>query len=540
MARLGLLDDAAPMFAPGIVPRAGVLLAVPLLIASGVFGVASKVYGNIGPAFYGLRTSVLALLLMALVRIKRAENLKDVAPVDLGRVLGLDRAPEMKTLRGKVKELAAAKKGLEFMRLLAQKRVEQHADDLGYLYIDGHVRVYGGDVKLPKAYVMQRRIAMSGTSDYWVNDQRGQPLLVITAKANEGMTKMLQPVLAEVRTVIGERRATVVFDRGGWSPKLFELLIDDHWDILTYRKGKTKKVSARAFQEHSGTIDGRKVTYKLAEKRVRFLGGKLKLRQITVLGEDGYQTNIIASKEGVLSVELACRMFDRWRQENYFKYMKEEFALDALVEYGHEAADPTRMVPNPKRKAIDKKLNAAKADLAKLESEYGAAAFDNRENERRTVRGFKIANGRAIGKPLREAREKVQSVLERRMHIPTRVTISEALEDKPVQLRTETKRLTDTFKMIAYQTETALVDLLRPHYARTEDEGRTLIASALQSAAELKLSDDEICVRLAAQSSPHRTRAVHAVCGELNKIGACYPGTRLRLRFEVAGAEMPQ
>ena len=294
------------------------------------------------------------------------------------------------------------------------------------------------------------------------------------------------------------------------------------------------------FRFNSGNVDGREVKYKLAEKRVRFLGGKLKLRQITVLGEDGYQTNIIASKEGVLSVELACRMFDRWRQENYFKYMKEEFALDALVEYGHEAADPNRMVPNPKRKTIDKELNAARTDLANHEREYGAAAFDNKEEERPTVRGFKIANGGAIGKPLREARENVQSIVTRRKAIPTRVTVSEALEDEPVRLRTETKRLSDTFKMIAYQTETALVDLLRPNYRRTENEGRTLIASAMQTAAELRLTDGELCVRLTAQSSPHRTRAVEAVCGEVNKIGACFPGTRLRLRFEIAGGDAPQ
>lgn len=538
MAQLGLLDDAPPLFAEGLVPRAGVLLAVPLLIGSGVFGIAAQVYGSLGPAFYGLRTSVLAFVLLALLRIKRAENLKEVAPRDLGRFLGLDRAPEMKTLRRKLRELAAREKGLEFMRLLAQERVKQHAADMSYLYVDGHVRVYNGKAKLPKTYVMQRRLAMPGTSDYWVNDQRGQPLLVITSEANEGMTKMLARVLKDVRAVLGERRAIIVFDRGGWSPKLFKLLIDDHWDILTYRKGKTRKIPARAFQEHSATIDGRTVTYKLAEKRVQFLRGKLKLRQITVMGEDGYQTNILASKDGIPPIELVCRMFDRWRQENYFKYMKEEFALDALVEYGDEVADPNRMVPNPKRKAIDKELKAARADLGKLEREYGAAAFDNKEDKRPTVRGFKIANGSAIGKPLRDAREKVESIVTRRRDVPTRVTVSEALQDKPVRLRTESKRLSDTFKMIAYQTETALVDLLRPHYRRTEDEGRTLIASALQSAAELKLNDGELCVRLATQSSPHRSRAIQAVCDELNKIGACFPGSNLRLRYEVVGAEV--
>ena len=144
MARLGLLEDAAPMFAPGLVPRGGVLLAIPVLVSSRIFEVAPRVYGSIGPAFYGLRTSILAFLLMALLRVKRAENLKEVAPQELGRVLGLDRAPEMKTLRRKLAELAAQGKGLEFMRLLAHIRAKEHAGDLAYLYIDGHVRVYSG------------------------------------------------------------------------------------------------------------------------------------------------------------------------------------------------------------------------------------------------------------------------------------------------------------------------------------------------------------------------------------------------------------
>jgi len=193
MAQLGLLDDATPMFAPGIVPKGGVLLAVPMLIDSGIFDIAETVYGGIGPAFYGLRTSFMAFLLMALLRIKRTEHLKEVSPAALGRILGLDRALEMKTLRGNLHQLAERKKSLEFMRLLAKSRADEYANDLAYLYVDGHVRVYSGQEDLPKAYVMQRRRAMPGTVDYWVNDKKGQPLLVITAEANEGLSKMLSP-----------------------------------------------------------------------------------------------------------------------------------------------------------------------------------------------------------------------------------------------------------------------------------------------------------------------------------------------------------
>jgi hypothetical protein len=74
------------------IARAGVLLAVPALAQSGVFESARQVYGTLGPAFYGLRTSLMTLLLMALWRIKRPESLKEHSPAELGRVLGLDRA----------------------------------------------------------------------------------------------------------------------------------------------------------------------------------------------------------------------------------------------------------------------------------------------------------------------------------------------------------------------------------------------------------------------------------------------------------------
>ena len=166
-ASLGLLEDAAPLFSSATaVPRAGVLLALPVLVASGVFECAQKVYGTLGPAFYGLRTSVLTLLLMALWRIKRPEGLKEHSPQDLGRVLGLDRAPEVKTLRRKLASLAAVGRAADFGRALAEQRVALRGAALGFLYVDGHVRVYHGQHRLPKTHVTRLRISLPATSDY--------------------------------------------------------------------------------------------------------------------------------------------------------------------------------------------------------------------------------------------------------------------------------------------------------------------------------------------------------------------------------------
>jgi DNA-binding CsgD family transcriptional regulator len=178
LAYLGLLDDAAPLFSSSThVPRAGVLLALPALVDSGVFTIARKIYGSIGPAFYGLRTSLVALLLMALLRIKRPEALKEHVPRDLGRVLGLDRAPEVKTLRRKLSRLAAYGRAAEFGRALAQHRVADRGTALGFLYVDGHVRVYHGKRTLPKTHVARMRLSMPATTDYWVNDTVGRPAL---------------------------------------------------------------------------------------------------------------------------------------------------------------------------------------------------------------------------------------------------------------------------------------------------------------------------------------------------------------------------
>ncbi|MCP4677251.1 MAG: hypothetical protein GY854_17405 [Deltaproteobacteria bacterium] len=95
------------------------------LVQSGVFRLSVKLYGDIGPAFYGLRTMFLVLLFMALWRIKRPENLKERDPASLGLMLGLDRAPEVKTVRRKLTRLAARYKAEQLGQELAQIRVEQ-------------------------------------------------------------------------------------------------------------------------------------------------------------------------------------------------------------------------------------------------------------------------------------------------------------------------------------------------------------------------------------------------------------------------------
>ena len=376
---------------------------------------------------------------------------------------------------------------------------------------------------------------MPATSDYWVNDSAGDPLLVITAEANAGLVKMLPAVLQQVRSLVGKRRVTVVFDRGGFSPKLFQQILAADFDILTYRKGRYPRIPRKRFQPCQTRLGGTMTTYLLADQEVRLLKGKLRLRQVTRLAEDGHQTPILTSRRDLPAAQVAYRMFDRWRQENFFKYLREEFALDALADYAVEPDDPAREVPNPKWAAVDAQLRQAHARLDRLEAEYGLEAFTNLEQHRRTMRGFKIAQGK-LGRQIWDAWQRVEQLEARRNKIPRRVPVQSISSELVVKLAPEIKHLTNLIKMVAYQAESELLRTMAPHYHRVADEGRTLIQSALGSTADLEVTENELTVTLAPLSSAHRTRAIAGLCKELNEFETIFPGSSLRLRYEIRGS----
>jgi hypothetical protein len=376
------------------------------------------------------------------------------------------------------------------------------------------------------------RLSMPATSDYWVNDMAGDPLFVITAEANAGLVKMLPGILEQVRSLLGDRRVTVVFDRGGYSPKLFQKILVAGFDLLTYRKGPYPRISRRYFRPHRTRQNGRMITYMLADQSVRLLKGKLRLRQVTRRMDKGHQTPILTSRLDLPAAQVAYRIFERWRQENFFKYLCEEYALDALAEYAVVPDDPTREVANPAWAAVDAKLRQAQAHLDRLQAEYGLEALTSLEQQRPTMRGFKIAHG-PLGQKIWRAIQHVVRLEVRRAKLPKRVPVQAATNEPVVKLAPERKHLTNLIKMVAYQAEGDLLRILAPHYRRVNDEGRTLIQSALASAADIEVTEQELRVTLAPMSSPHKTRAIAALCQELNQSETLFPGSTLRLRYSI-------
>jgi hypothetical protein len=526
---------------------AGVLLAIPVMRRHRVLEVFSELYKTLGFwALYGLQTTVTLMVFLALWRIKRPEQLKGHSPGDLGRPLGLARVPEVKTVRRKLAQLAHEGEAREAMLKLAKIRVEQEEELLGYLYVDGHVRPYGGRFDLAKGYSMLKHMPVRATTDTWVNDSRGDPLFMVTSEINEGLTQALGTALEQARKLVGDdRRVTVIFDRGGYSPQLFVGLLEAGYDIITYRKGKSKEIAAEGFEKRVIEVDGKKTTYDLNDqKKVRVGSEKIEwsdgtkrfltMRQVTRRKPDnGHQTNVITSRQDLEPEQVLWRMFNRWRQENFFKYMLEEFAIDGLVEYGCEGVDPKLERPNPAHHALTKEIETLQGRIGRLQSQRCELIGEGRPApeappgfERFVLEHYQADE---LLEQIRELAQHLQELDARRSEVPERISAGD-LE----RLKTERQQVATVLKVAAYNIETELVRMVAPHYARTERDGRKLIAAALRSSADLEVVADELRVTLAPQSSPHRSRAIAALCASLNKAGAVAPGTGLRLVLDCA------
>ena len=541
LAPTGLLVEAMPLFeAAESVAKAGVLVALPALLGQGLVEVGQTLYGRLKNGYYGLTSMLLSFGLMALVRITSTEGLTTHAPGEFGRVLGLDRAPEMKTARRKLAELAGRGRALEFSRAFAERWATEAPDALGYLYIDGHVRPYHGrTLTLPKTHVPRRRLCMPATTDYWVNDAHAEPLLFITAPANEGLLAMMtQELLPQIRTLAGDdRRVTLIFDREGWSPTTFRTWMQAGFDVITYRKGRYRDWQRRCFTAVTVDVSGRPVTYLLAERMVRVAPG-FRMREVRRLCETGHQTSVVTTRRDLPIETVARRMFSRWQQENFFRYMRQEFAVDHLPTTAVEPADPERRVPNPAVTKTQRERGRVMGQLAKAEQAYGQQAHDHAEQTRRAGRGVTTsqAEQRREITQLRAACEQLDAAI---TALPARVPVRDTMHGEPViRLERERKIITDTVKMVAYRAETQLANLVGPLLSHRHAEARKFMRQVFALPADL-LPDyerGELRVRLHSLTTPRDNRVLASLCAVLNELDVYYPDTELKLVLEATQA----
>ena len=544
LARWGLLGEGAePVFTAGArYPLAGLL---PALEGTGLLNAAREVYGRLKGGFYGMGATLLTLVFLALAGEPRAEGATPVPPAALGRVLGLDRAPEVTTIRRKLAELAAADKAADLIMALARRHAAARPDALGFLHIDGHARVYYGTRIVQKTHVARLKFPAPATMETWVTSQDGDPVFMVVAEPSDSLAGELRRLLPQLRQVAGQdRRVTVCFDRGGWSPALFADITAAGFDLLTWRKGPAPDVPADAFTAITCADDrGREHGYHLADTTITLTisegprkGQTVSLRQVTrrvpARGGGTRQIHALTSRTDLAAGEVCWRLTSRWREENYFRYARTHFALDALDSHAATPDDPGRLVPNPAKKAAAAQVRHAEilAAAAQAQRDASLAALRNPAPGQPVTITSQMIN--ALDAPVEAAYRELGKADTAAAATPSRVPLGTLAPDM-MRLEAEVKQITHAIRMTACNAETALARALDGRYARAGDEAYALTREALTASGDICPGPGQLHIRLDPLTAPRRTQALAALCDQLNQTASRYPGTDLVLHHEV-------
>ncbi len=315
----------------------------------------------------------------------------------------------------------------------------------------------------------------------------------------------------------------------------FKQLWDEHRvAVITYRKNVKDEWNTSLFKSHTLTIQGNETQMLLAEKEV--ILNDVSLREIRRLCANGHQTSIVTSNKKLTIDMVALYMFSRWSQENFFRYMRQDYDFDKMVQYAVEQVDEDVEVVNPEYNRLDYKLKKIRekitrrlAQLYKLEHENVKDSLDSTgKNQAKQV---------LLEKELEEMRCAETALIEQRKETSYRIKIKDMPEDSRYnRLHLESKHFQNIIKMICYRAETSLANLLSPYYKRAINEKRDLAKRIITSKIDLlpDYENGKLSVVLYSLATPKDNAATIEICELLNKQKTKYPGTDLILNYSLA------
>jgi transposase len=558
MAAVGLLQGAPTRFeACRDVTFGGVLCGLPALAGNGLFEHLQTVFPSLG-GYYTTTQVVILLAYMALCRIQTVEQLQYESPGELGKVLGLDRVPEVRCLRKKLSELSQANAPETWAGLLSHQWLQADPELAGKLYVDGHVRLYHGKLtKLPRRYVSRDKLCLRGTTDYWVNDALGRPFFVVERPIDQGLLEAIsndivprllqdvpgQPSAEELEKDPHLCRFTLIFDREGYQPRFFKEMWKTHRiACITYHKFPKDDWAIEEFSEVQITLPtGEQVSLPTAERGSR-IGNKddgwVWVRETRKLTTSGQQISLISTAYSHWAREDAAALFSRWSQENFFRYMMEHYALDLLSEYGVEPIPGTnKPVVNPAWRELDYRCRSLKGQLQTKQAAFTAhtlgAVVDSAQMAQWEKRKTELAE------EVQGLAHQLEEVKLKRKQTPHRIAWEKLPEEHKCQrLAPSRKRLLDTVRLIAYRAETAMTQIIREQLSR-EDDARSIVRDLMRSEADIlpNIPEKLLNVQIHPFANPRTNRAIQHLLKNLNEAEFTYPCTDLKLVYTLIGAQ---
>ena len=394
---------------------------------------------------------------------------------------------------------------------------------------------------------------MRATADYWVNAMDGQPFFVVHQAVDPGLLQVLEnDIIPRLEQDVPNQhspealaadpllhRFTIVFDREGYSPAFIARMKQKRIACLTYHKHPGEDWPKEEFLPTEATLpSGETVTMQLAE-RGTFLGGEVWVREIRKLTGSGHQTSILATDYRSPSAVVGGATFARWSQENFFRYMRQHYSLDSLVDYRTEEIPETTQVVNPAYRALDGQVRKRLGILSRMLAEFGATHLEG-EIDPRQVHAFERRKAE-LQEHITKLQEEVAALKAERKATKRHIAFKELPEEERFKrLSTQSKHFVDTIKMIAYRAETAMAQTLREHMTR-HDDARSLLCALYSTEVDLLPNPEQkiLTVRLHPLANESADAAIRHLCAEINATETLFPGTELRLIYESVSSQNP-
>jgi hypothetical protein len=548
---------ATPTFGNHIdISHGGLLLSLPSLLACGLLRHISRFESVTG--YYTASQVFVSLAFLMLLRVNRLEQTDTVPVGDLGRCLGLDRIPEVKTLRNRIALFCQATNVEEWLSLLSRDWMQSDEALEGTLYADGHVNLYyGKQTQMPKRFVSRLRLCMSGSTDYWVNDRMGAPFFVVHKTINEGMISVLkediiprlktdvpnQPTEAELEANAILHRFMLVFDREGYSIEFFEYLVGERIAFCTYRKHVKEDWPDEEFADYEViTQDDDTETIRLAERQTVLYGKKEKgekqkeitVREIRKKTTSGHQTAIITTNRILTMVKIAFFMFARWGQETFFKYMVESFGIDSITSYFKNIIPDMSQVINPAYRELDREHKKTTTEINNKKIQYAGISLQNKEMTKKEIERYAKKKS-DMQLEIEDLEKKRRIIIEKKNAVDKKITFKDLDENQKFNTSlNERKFFLDTIKIIAYRAETAMCNLIKKQMT-SPAQARSLLRKLYTSDADIELdqTNSRLIVKLHRTNHWYEDEILEYLCIQLNETATAFPATNLTCQFNL-------
>jgi len=272
----------------------------------------------------------------------------------------------------------------------------------------------------------------------------------------------------------------------------------------------------------------------LAEREIELEG--MKIREVRKKSQDSHQTSILTTNRKLGITWIAIYMFSRWCQENFFKYLRQEYDIDRMMYYLVKQINDGVMVVNPIYSKLTQDIKKIREKISRVQAQLFLLSEENVTSVLETSPHYLKKQITKISQ-LNQLNEEEQKLVEARKNQTYKIEVKNMPENtRYTKLDMEGKLFQNIVKMICYRAETTISLMVTGNVYKKQEEIRSLVKSIIKATGDIvpDYQQKTLTIKIYALATPRDNRALEKLCEVLTDSETIYPGTELKLIYKLA------